>query len=70
MSNIDPLIKEALAEMTPLIRRSDQTGEQGSRAPARGAYRPERILQVLRNLLGNAVKFTPRDQVASVTPNR
>ena len=58
-SAIDPLIKRAVSEITPLFE-AKQIRLESALDPALPAVRldPERMLQVLRNLLGNAVKFT------------
>lgn len=67
ITHAEPLIKRALAEITPLVEakrirlESDVTGM----LPA-VRIDPERILQVLRNLLGNAVKFTPNGGLVRV----
>ncbi|HEY7164491.1 MAG TPA: HAMP domain-containing sensor histidine kinase [Candidatus Binatia bacterium] len=60
-SNVAPLIKKAIVEITPLIEAKEiqlETEIAGELPPIK--LDRERILQALRNLLGNAVKFTPR----------
>ena len=59
--NFDPLLKRAVVEILPLLEAKQislENGIDGSLPPVR--MDAERILQVLRNLLGNAVKFTPK----------
>lgn len=61
VANIDSLLKRAVLEIAPLLEAKQislENGVDGSLPPVR--IDTERILQVLRNLLGNAVKFTPK----------
>jgi two-component system sensor histidine kinase GlrK len=61
MSSVDSLIKRAVAEITPLVEAKHIKLESAIDAPLPSMrIDSERILQVLRNLLGNAVKFTPK----------
>jgi two-component system sensor histidine kinase GlrK len=67
ITHVDPLIKRAIAEITPLVEAKGirlENEMDGALPPLR--MDPERILQVLRNLLGNAVKFTPKGGLVRV----
>lgn len=61
VANFDSLLKRAVVEIAPLLEAKQislENGVDGSLPPVR--MDTERILQVLRNLLGNAVKFSPK----------
>jgi two-component system sensor histidine kinase GlrK len=60
-ASLAPLIKKAVGEITPLIEAKgiQLETEVAERLPT-VKVDSERILQALRNLIGNAVKFTPK----------
>ena len=60
-ASLAPLIKKAVGEITPLVEAKgiQLETEVPSGLPTVKVDR-ERILQALRNLIGNAVKFTPK----------
>jgi two-component system sensor histidine kinase GlrK len=60
-STVAPLIHKAVMEITPLIEAKEikiETDVAAELPPLK--VDRERVLQVLRNLLGNAAKFTPK----------
>ena len=68
ISQVDTLLKRAIAEIAPLVEAKQITVESAIEAPLPAVrIDPERILQVLRNLLGNAVKFTPKGGLVRVS---
>jgi two-component system sensor histidine kinase GlrK len=68
LAQIDPLLKRAVAEVAPLVEAKQITIESAVDQPLPAVrIDAERILQVLRNLLGNAIKFTPKGGLVRVS---
>ena len=60
-ASLAPLIKKAVCEITPLVEaKGIQLETEVSAGLPTVKVDRERILQALRNLIGNAVKFTPK----------
>ncbi|MBI2360340.1 MAG: HAMP domain-containing histidine kinase [Deltaproteobacteria bacterium] len=69
--SLAPLIQKAMVELGPLAeaKRIRLESKCNHELPAINAD-GERILQVLRNLIGNALKFTPENGVVTVSAAR
>ena len=70
-TDIHPLIRRVVGEVEPLALAKKiqlQIVSAGSMPPVN--MDPERILQVLRNFIGNAIKFTPEGGKVKVTAER
>jgi len=62
------LVREVLDELRPqLARQGVQVALQLPEAPLRGKVDPLRLQQVLRNVLANAIKFSPAGGLLTVT---
>lgn len=67
VTTLEPLVKRAMAEIAPLVEAKEIALDSDLEHPLPPIkIDPERILQVLRNLLGNAVKFTPKGGQVSI----
>jgi two-component system sensor histidine kinase GlrK len=66
--DIAPLIDQVIKEMKPMVEAKEVglESKMGDKLPAL-KMDTERILEVLRNLIGNAIKFTPRGGYVKVS---
>ncbi len=67
MEDLNRLIARAIHEVTPLAEAKRIRIEKRLHGVPALSLDTEKMLQVLRNLLGNALKFTPRDGVVTVS---
>ncbi len=72
MSRTDliPLVAQSVREVAPLAAAKDIRIEHAMEEIPFVTVEAERILQVLRNLIGNALKFTPRGGTVRVAVSR
>ena len=58
--DLDGVVRSAVAHLAPVAREKGVALELATRGPALAMVDAERIEQVIRNLVDNALKFTPR----------
>lgn len=69
--DIDPLIDETIHGLRPLVDEKNLHIVREAASPAAKVIAdPDRISQVISNLLGNALKFSPPDGTVTITSER
>lgn len=70
VTDLPPLVAQSIREVTPLAAAKNIRLECEIEEIPPVSVESERILQALRNLIGNALKFTPPGGIVSVAVNR
>lgn len=61
------VLEEAVLQLTPVAKQSDVVLSSASMGPMETVADPDRIMQVLQNLIGNAIKYAPPGTTVDVS---